>query len=54
MEDELIPVEMGQRLRDIDPRRIELTDLEGVGHREAILSQQFPQAMERLLSRAER
>ncbi|TXF85039.1 lysophospholipase [Neolewinella aurantiaca] len=40
-DDELIPLEMGQELEALDPDRIKLVELNGVGHRGAILNSMF-------------
>ncbi|NJC25146.1 alpha/beta hydrolase [Neolewinella antarctica] len=45
--DRLIPVEMSQRLAAVDPVRIELVELNGVGHRGAILSSELAVAVGR-------
>ena len=46
--DELIPLAMGQELEDLDPGRIKLVELNGVGHRGAILNTMFRTVMERV------
>ena len=50
-DDELIPLDMGKGLSSIDPDRISLLELEGVGHRGAILNVAVKEAMNSLLRR---
>lgn len=47
--DELIPFRMAEQLAAVDPGRIALTPLKGVGHRGAVLSEQFGAAVRGLL-----
>lgn len=49
--DELIPLAMGQELEALDPERIKLVELNGVGHRGAILNTMFRTVVTELLSR---
>lgn len=46
--DELIPFSMAERLRDLDPERIDLVPLAGVGHRGAVLNPAFGEAVSAL------
>ena len=48
--DELIPMTMGQELEALDPERIELVKLNGVGHRGAILNTKFRAAVEQVIA----
>ncbi len=50
-DDELIPLDMGKGLTSIDPDRISLLELDGVGHRGAILNVAVKEAMNSLLRR---
>ncbi|MBC6993108.1 alpha/beta fold hydrolase [Neolewinella lacunae] len=50
-EDELIPLAMGQQLAAIDPARIRLVELPGVGHRRAILDERFGAAVREMIGR---
>lgn len=50
-DDELIPLDMGKGLSRIDPTRISLLELDGVGHRGAILNTAIKEAMNKLLKR---
>lgn len=47
--DELIPLAMGQELEALDPERIKLVEMSGVGHRGAILNTMFRAVVERLI-----
>lgn len=47
--DKLIPIAMGEQLKEVDTDRIELLPLEGVSHRGAIFSDQFSKAVEELI-----
>jgi len=49
VEDELIPVEMARELSALDPDRIKLTELKGKGHRAAILTRRFGEAVKDLV-----
>ncbi len=50
--DELIPFSMAERLRDLDPDRITLVPLAGVGHRGAVLNSAFGEAIAALTTPA--
>jgi len=49
-DDELIPLEMGKELEALDPERIKLVELNGVGHRGAILNSMFKTVMNEVVS----
>ena len=50
--DELIPFSMAEKLASIDPKRIMLEPLPGVGHRGAVLSEAFGEAVKVLAANA--
>lgn len=47
--DKLIPFRMAESLRNLDPERIKLVPLAGVGHRGAVLNSAFGDAVEALI-----
>jgi pimeloyl-ACP methyl ester carboxylesterase len=49
-QDELIPFTMAERLRDLDPERVDLIPLANTGHRRAILHPAFGNTLRRLLA----
>lgn len=52
--DELIPYAMAERLEAVDPGRIRLDALEGIGHRGAVLQPAFGAAVAELITAAPR